>query len=723
MSIVGKATVIVMAVATALVVLFTSLKARDEYKQLNAQVQLQQRYASLMYKVIMSDIGSELEAKANIVVGDDKIKEAFAKRDRKRLYELAKPFYEMYGSHFKLMAFICDDNTHFLRMQEPNKYGDNLSQKRPIIAEINSNHKAIYSFEPTLYGLNFVYLAPIFYEGRYVGFFHVGADVATLQNRLDDYLKAKTAILFDTKAMQKFGAVDARHKIGDFSVVTSNDSIFGKVPHDFNFSEPTIEVEEKMMNLSEYNITDYNGRLVAKMLFALDVKHDMQETRGSIMRSILFSLPLLIIIFAVLRYAFGSLMERIAKNEEDLKERLYFDAMTGLPNRFSMMEEVGKNDVGFIVLINIDSFKEVNDLYGANVGDFVLCAIAKSIRDRLPKRLKLYKLSGDEFAIVGDEAGKYQDEEEMEKLLASFVKEPIYYEENKIIISITAGASLEGKLEYADMALKQAKQRRIPYLVYDKGLEIAKEYENNITWSAKLREAIAEDRIVPYFQPIVDSKTGKIEKYEALVRFIENNGTAISPFFFLEISKKAKLYQSITKIVIDKAFKKFENSKYAVSINITTEDILSLGVRELIMRKLFETAGKVKVIFEIVESDGIENYEEVSTFISDAKRYGAEIAIDDFGTGYSNFEHILRLKVDYIKIDGSLIKNLHIDKHSVIIVETIVSFAKKLGIQTVAEFVHSREVQDMVAQMNIDYSQGFYLSEPREELSDRPYLP
>lgn len=723
MSIVGKATLVVMAVATVLVVLFTSLKARDEYKQLDSKVQLQQRYASLMYKVIMRDIGSELEAKANIIVGNDKIKEAFAKRDRKKLYELTKPFFDTYKSHFKLMAFIGDDNVHFLRMQDPTKYGDNLSAKRPIIAEVNTHHKAIYSFEPTLYGLSFVYLAPIVYEGKYVGFFHVGVDVTALQNRLDDYLKAKTAILFDSEAMQKFGKADAGHKIGNFSVVTSNDSIFSKVPKDFNFSESTIEVENKMMNLSEYNITDHNGRLIAKMLFALDVKQDIEGARSSILQSIFFSLPLLIIIFAVLRYTFGNLMERIAKNEEDLREQLYFDPMTGLPNRFSMLEDMQKKEKKFIVLINIDSFKEINDLYGFTVGDFVLYSLAKKIKEKLPKRLKLYKLSGDEFAIIGDEAGKYISEEEMEKLVTSFAKEAMYYEENKMIISLTAGASFEGKLEYADMALKQAKKRRIPYLVYDKGLEIVKEYENNITWSAKLREALAEDRIIPYYQPIVDSKSGKVEKYEALVRLIETNGAAVSPFFFLEVSKKAKLYQSITKTVIAKSFKKFENSKHAVSINITTEDILSLGVRDFIIQKLSESAGKVKVIFEIVESDGIENYEEVSKFIADAKKYGAEIAIDDFGTGYSNFEHILRLKVDYIKIDGSLIKNLHIDKHSAVIVETIVSFAKKLGIKTVAEFVHSKDVIDKVASMGIDYSQGFYLSEPKEELSDRPFLP
>jgi len=725
LSIVGKATLIVMAVATVLVIVFTSLKAIDEYKQLDSKLELQQRYASIIYKVIMKDIGSELEAKANVVVGSDKIKEAFAKRDRDKLYGLTKQFYEDNKERFSLMAFIADDNVHFLRMQEPKRYGDNLSAKRAVIGEINTYHKPIYSFEPTIYGLNFVYLSPVFYEGKYVGFFHIGVDVKTLQNRLDDYLNAKTAILFDSVAMQKFGQVNDKHRIGNFTLITYNDPFFGKIPRDFNFSKPSVDIENKTMNLSEYNITDHKGRLVAKMLFALNVTNDMQNVRSSIFKAVFFSLPMLFGIFAVLRYTFGILMERIAKNEEDLKERLYFDSLTELPNRLSMLEDFRALNNPFVVLVNIDSFKEINDLYGFDVGDYVLAELARQIKEKLPKRLKLYKLSADEFAIVGDEAGKYQSEDKMEKLVASFAKEAMFYQENKMLISLTAGASFEkeGILEHADMALKQAKKKRIPYLVYGKHLEIAKEYENNLKWSAKLREALAEDRIVPYYQPIVDAKTGKIERYEALVRMIEPNGTAISPFFFLEISKKVKLYQSITKIMTSKSFKKFENSKYAVSINVSTEDILSLAVKELILKKLEELSGRCKIIFEIVESDGIENYDDVSSFIASVKKYGAQVAIDDFGTGYSNFEHLLKLNIDYIKIDGSLIKNINVDRNSEIIVETIVSFAKKLGLKTIAEFVHSKEVFEKVKEMDIDYAQGFYLSEPKEELSDKPYLP
>jgi EAL domain-containing protein (putative c-di-GMP-specific phosphodiesterase class I) len=254
-------------------------------------------------------------------------------------------------------------------------------------------------------------------------------------------------------------------------------------------------------------------------------------------------------------------------------------------------------------------------------------------------------------------------------------------------------------------------------------MEIVKEYEENIKWTSKLREAIEEDRIVPYFQPIVNTATGSIERYEALIRMHDNVGKPVSPYYFLEISKKAKLYGTLTKTMFAKTLKMFENSKYPVAFNISTEDILNESVKEFILARTEESMRKCKIIFEIVESDGIENYEEVSNFIAEVKKYGAQIAIDDFGTGYSNFEHLIKLKVDYIKIDGSLIKNMLKDKNSMVVVETIVDFASKLEIKTVAEFVESKEIAEAVNNMGIDYSQGYYFSEPLEYPVDRKSLP
>ena len=122
------------------------------------------------------------------------------------------------------------------------------------------------------------------------------------------------------------------------------------------------------------------------------------------------------------------------------------------------------------------------------------------------------------------------------------------------------------------------------------------------------------------------------------------------------------------------------------------------------------------IIFELLESEGIENYKEVMSFIEDVKSYGAKIAIDDFGSGYSNFERIVELQIDFLKIDGSLIKNIHQNDDMKIITKTIVNFAKELGIKTVAEFVHSKEVLKEVEALGVDYAQGFYIGKPQEFL-------
>lgn len=132
-------------------------------------------------------------------------------------------------------------------------------------------------------------------------------------------------------------------------------------------------------------------------------------------------------------------------------------------------------------------------------------------------------------------------------------------------------------------------------------------------------------------------------------------------------------------------------------------------MHQLILSLLNKYKFKDKIVFELIESEGIENFDEVINFIEQVKKLGAKISIDDFGTGYSNFEYIMKLKVDYIKIDASMIKNIDTNKNSQMVTETIIDFAKKLEIKTIAEFIHSKNVYDVVKEMGVDYAQGYYL--------------
>ncbi|MDQ1340762.1 MAG: hypothetical protein QG567_1920, partial [Campylobacterota bacterium] len=244
----------------------------------------------------------------------------------------------------------------------------------------------------------------------------------------------------------------------------------------------------------------------------------------------------------------------------------------------------------------------------------------------------------------------------------------------------------------------------------------AKEYENNIKWSNILKEAIQDDRLIAFYQPIKNTKTDKIEKYETLIRLRDKDGSIISPYFFLDIAKKIKLYPYITKKVIDDSFKTFENNEYEFSINLSVNDILNEETVEYIKDKVKNSPASKRVVFELLESEGIENYLEVINFIDFIKTYGAKIAIDDFGTGYSSFEHLIELKIDYIKIDATMIKNIDKDKNIELIAQTIVEFANKLGIETIAEFVHTQTVYDKVREIGVTYSQGYFLGEPKEKL-------
>ena len=268
----------------------------------------------------------------------------------------------------------------------------------------------------------------------------------------------------------------------------------------------------------------------------------------------------------------------------------------------------------------------------------------------------------------------------------------------------------------ANLALHVAKTHTDSWVMYENSLHKSNNYEENLYWLKRLKLAIEEDRIEPYFQPIVNNKNKKIFSQEALMRLVEKNGVALSPYLFLDIAKKSKLYTTLTKIMIEKTFAKFEKSKMSFSINFSYEDMIDEEVLALLSSKL-ETGniGK-RFTAEILESESITNYDLVKNFIDTIKTYGSTVAIDDFGSGYSNFERLFKLDIDYIKIDGSIIKDIDENKQLRIITETIVAFAKKTNIKIVAEFVHSKEIVDILNNMGVKHMQGYYFAEPSPEI-------
>ncbi len=230
---------------------------------------------------------------------------------------------------------------------------------------------------------------------------------------------------------------------------------------------------------------------------------------------------------------------------------------------------------------------------------------------------------------------------------------------------------------------------------------------------AVLKDTIKYGNIVPYVQPIYSNKTGKISHYECLMRIPHReNYTVCSIVHMLQLAKQIHLYHDLMQQMIQKSFNAFTQLPHAFTLNLSYEDIANTDSRNFLEKMLMALPNPSRVTFEILETDMIADYNIVSDFIKEIKTYGSQIAIDDFGTGYSNMENLLKLKPDYVKIDGSLIRDIHHSEKSLKLVKNIINISRDIGAKTIAEHVHNEAVYTILHTLDIDYLQGFYLCKP-----------
>ena len=209
----------------------------------------------------------------------------------------------------------------------------------------------------------------------------------------------------------------------------------------------------------------------------------------------------------------------------------------------------------------------------------------------------------------------------------------------------------------------------------------------------------------------MDNTNDKIVKYEALMRIFDKNGQIIMPNIFIHKAKKCRLYNKLMEIMIDKIIIYILEHKIHVSINLDYTDILNPHIKKVLINKVKTNQVGEYLTLEILESEKVSNYDIVNDFINTIKKFGVKIAIDDFGTGFSNYENILNLNIDYIKIDGSLIKKIDEDIY-LNLIKSIVLFSKQQNIKVVAEFVSDLKTLRYVKNIEIDYSQGYHIGKP-----------
>ena len=413
-----------------------------------------------------------------------------------------------------------------------------------------------------------------------------------------------------------------------------------------------------------------------------------------------------------------------SKKPESLRNQINLqnvtDPITRLPNKQQLINDLESAyyDEFILVLISIDNYQKIQNVYGYKIADKIVVKCSIFLKNYLKNSnaFKLYKTSKNHFALFY----KNIDKKTLKDLQNSIENN---YDDFELLVSIGTSSTsninkkLE-KLQEANIAIEVCNEKKLDICIYEEGL--AKDItlnKKNLQTVKIIRDALKNDDVVIQFQAIYNNFKNKIDKYETLVR-IKKDDKLIYPNDFISIAKDIKKYKALTKIVIDKAFEYFQDKDYEFSINLTLEDINDKEIKSHLFKQIQKYNISEKLVLEIVESEAIEDIEEFKEFLKDVKSHGCQVAIDDFGSGYSNYEYIVKLSeyIDYVKLDGSLIKTLHKDPKVHVLVGSIKFICDTLQIKLIAEYVEDLELFDYVKSMGIDYSQGYYIGKSQDEV-------
>ena len=391
------------------------------------------------------------------------------------------------------------------------------------------------------------------------------------------------------------------------------------------------------------------------------------------------------------------------------------------------------NGVAIVSLIDIVAFDDINILYGYETGIRIVDKMQGLIDDTLNEmsvngllsKHGVETFSYEIYHVYADKLCLFIKNDFNHRLLDFIVKALLtkisnhkftVSNESHIYINATFGATkAEGSVSliYAEKALQEAKKFQNSYIFHDSYAMNKNEHIVNKVYET-LIDNIQEETVTPYFQGIFATDDSTVPyKFESLMRLLDSEGRVLSPAVFMEKSKEYRLYTQLMSQMIDKVFDVMSNHDVAVTLNLSYVDINNSELCDKLMAKIKKMKIGSRLTVEIVESEQIQDVEMVNEFIFALKKHGVLIAIDDFGSGFSNFDTIVNLDIDYVKLDGSLVSKIH-DKKYRIILESMVKICHDLGIKTIAEYISDESIMEAATSIGVDYLQGYHLHQPAQ---------
>ena len=432
-------------------------------------------------------------------------------------------------------------------------------------------------------------------------------------------------------------------------------------------------------------------------------------------------------------------LKQVLRQSRELEHKALFDDLTGLPNRALFFDRLGQaeriyeneNKPFSIVIVDLDRFKEVNDMQGHHIGDLLLKHVARSLSATMRRTDTVARLGGDEFVLLLPAAAA-EDAEAIVKKLLSALCQRVSLEDSTVDIVASMGIAsypehdvdITRLLLKADMAMYAAKRANVGYRIYTPEIEAVA--ARNLELQNELRYAIEHGQLLLHYQPKISHHTGCIMGVEALVRWNHPQRGLVPPDEFISLAESSGLIQPLALWVMQAALQQIvkwheDGHKLTVAINLSTRNLLDGDLPGRVAKLLASYQARPDwLVFEITESAVMAEPARALETLTKLDRMGIQLSLDDFGTGYSSLSYLKKLPVSEIKIDKSFIKDMELDASDTVIVRSTIALGHNLGMKVVAEGVENIEIWELLTSLGCDASQGYYMSRPlsAEALND-----
>ena len=435
------------------------------------------------------------------------------------------------------------------------------------------------------------------------------------------------------------------------------------------------------------------------------------------------------------RRVINEALDQARKTEAELRYLADHDSLTGLLDRRRFRAELDTyvsftgryGGQGAVMIIDIDGLKAVNDSLGHHAGDNLIRHIAAIMRERVRATDIIARLSGDEFAVLmpqSDTAGALQLGEDLRAQVAENAAAGLDMEQVTISVGVTMfggerGTGAEAVLVAADQAMYRAKEEgRNQIALFEDPTEPQRQQLRRQTTSARIRDALTQDRLSLHTQPIRSLASGGIERYELLLRMTGENGELLPAASFIEAAERSGMVQELDRWVVAQALgllaqREQDGAPVSLHVNLSGASVADRSVLEYIERQLDEgEADPSRCTFEITETAPVHDYEAAAGFADRITEFGCQVAIDDYGAGFGPFHYLKSIPFDLIKIDGSFIRDMPNSDADQLTVQAIVQIARGLGKTTIAEYVQDDVTAQMLREYGVDMAQGYHLGRP-----------